>query len=102
MKKNRAAIEKTIKKKSRKVILVFEVLRLGPKGEIEKLADEYHLTKIDALNCEDCQLGENGKYLEADPNQELCFLSPSTIDSSGYVKNLMVREGLPRELLGNF
>lgn len=89
----RAAIENT-QKNSRKVILVFGDLCLGPKGQMSKLADEYDLTKIDALNCVDCQLGGKGKYLEADPNQELFFLSPGMMDSFEYVTNLILRAGL--------
>ena len=53
----RSAIENALKKYPRKVILVFGDLCLGTKGQMNTLADEYDLIKIDALNCVDCQLG---------------------------------------------
>lgn len=98
----RHAIEKTLKKYPKKVILVYGKLCLGSKGQMNKLAEEYDLTQIDALNCIDCQLGGKGKYLEADPNQELFFLSPGMIDSFSYVKNLMLRAGLEEDTFKDF
>ena len=90
----RPAIENALKNHPKNVILVYGDLCLGMKGQMNKLAEEYGIFKIDALNCVDCQLGGKGKYLEADPNQEMFFLSPGMMDSFGYVKDMMIREGL--------
>ena len=90
----RPVIEHALKHYPRNVILVYGDLCLGMKGQMNKFAEKYGIVKIDALNCVDCQLGGKGKYLEADPNQELFFLSPGMMDSFGYVNDMMIREGL--------
>ena len=67
------------------VILVYGDLCLGPNNEMQNLAEEYGIIKVDALNCIDCLLGGKGKFLEADPDHELLFLSPGMI---GFFSNL--------------
>ena len=94
MEKNlRKVIENAIKHNPRNVILVHGDLCIGTKNQMIKLAEEYGIAKIDVLNCVDCLLGGKGKILEADPNQEMFFLSPGMMDSFGYVKDMMIREG---------
>ena len=90
----RPVIEHALKHYPRNVILVYGDLCLGMRDQMNKLAEEYGIVKIDALNCIDCQLGGKGKFLEADPNQDLFFLSPVMMDSFGYVKEMMKKEGL--------
>ncbi|MBK5133864.1 DUF1638 domain-containing protein [Candidatus Bathyarchaeota archaeon] len=89
----RPAIEQALKKYPRNVILVYGDLCLGTDNQMNKLVEEYGIVKIDALNCIDCQMGGKGKYLEADPNQNLFFLSPGMMDSFGYVKDMLKKEG---------
>ena len=67
----RLVIEHSLERYPGNVILVYGDLCLGMNDQMNKLAEEYGIVKIDALNCVDCQLGGKGKYLEADPNQDL-------------------------------
>jgi hypothetical protein len=60
---------------------------------MNKLAEEYGIVKIDALNCIDCQLGGKGKSLEVDPNQNLLFLSSGMMDFFRHAKEMMRKEG---------
>ena len=89
----RPVLENTLKHYPRNVILVYGDLCLGMNDEMNKLAEEYGIIKIDALNCIDCQLGGKGKHLEANPNQNLFFLSPGMMDSFEYVKEMIKKEG---------
>ncbi|HIJ08288.1 TPA: DUF1638 domain-containing protein [Candidatus Bathyarchaeota archaeon] len=61
---------------------------------MKRLADEYDITKIDALNCIDCQLGGKGKSLEADPQHDLIFLTPGMTGFFNHMKEFMRKEGL--------
>jgi hypothetical protein len=63
-------------------------------GQMKTLAEEYGIFKIDALNCVDCILGGKGKFLEADPSQELFFISSGMIDVFDYVRRVMKKEGI--------
>ena len=76
----RSILEKTIQQFKGKVILVYGDLCLGVSNEMKKLAEEFNLVKIDPLNCIDCQRGGKGKFLEADPQHKLMFLSPGMTD----------------------
>jgi hypothetical protein len=89
----RPVIEKALKHYPKNVILVYGDLCLGMNDEMNKLAEEYGIGKIDSLNCIDCQLGGKGKYLKTDPNQNLFFLSPGMMDMFGYVKDMLKKEG---------
>lgn len=89
----RPIIEKALKDFPENVILVYGDLCLGMKDQMNELADEYGVVKIDALNCIDCQLGGKGKFLEADPNQDLLFLSPGMTDFFRNAKEMMRKKG---------
>ena len=69
----RPVIERALKSNPENVILVYGDLCLGTDGEMKKLAEEYGIAKVDALNCIDCQLGGKGAFLEADPEHDLLF-----------------------------
>jgi len=66
---------------------------------MDKLAKEYGLVKINAVNCIDCQLGGKGKFLEADPNHDLMFLSSGMTDFFKHMKGLLKKENLGEEAL---
>ena len=65
--------------------------------EMKKLAKEYGVVKIDALNCIDCQLGGKGKSAQADPHQDLIFLTPGMTDFFKHTKVIVRREGYVEE-----
>ncbi len=75
----RKVLEHTLKSSNRKVVLVYGDLCLGQNGEMKKLADEYGIVKVDAVNCIDCQLGGKGKFFDADPEHNLMFMGPGMI-----------------------
>jgi len=68
----RRVIERALKSHPGNVILVYGDLCLGMDNEM-KLAEEYGIVKIDALNCIDCQLGGKGEFLKADLTTTSCF-----------------------------
>ena len=57
----RKVLEHTIKCFHGKVVLVYGDLCLGQNDEMKKLAEEYGVVKVDAVNCIDCQLGRQRK-----------------------------------------
>jgi hypothetical protein len=61
---------------------------------MKKLAEEYGIVKVDALNCIDCQLGGKGASIEADPHGDLMFLSPGMADFFDHAKERMRKEGM--------
>ncbi len=89
----RPVIENALQQYPGNVILVYGDLCLGMKDQMNKLAEEYNIEKIDALNCIDCQLGGKGKSLETDPNQDLVFLSPGMTDFFQHAKDMIRKEG---------
>lgn len=89
----RPVLEKAIERYPGNVILVYGDLCLGMDDEMKKLAEEYGVVKIDALNCIDCQLGGKGKSVQADPHQDLIFLTPGMTDFFKHAKEIMRREG---------
>ena len=95
----RPVIEKALKDFPGNVILVYGDLCLGMKDQMNELADEYDVVKIDALNCVDCHLGGKGKSLEADPNHDLLFLSPGMTDFFRHAKDMMRKEGFDETAL---
>ena len=95
----RPAIEKALQLYPGNVILVYGDLCLGMKNQMDKLAEEYGIVKVDALNCIDCQLGGKGKSLEADPRQDLMFLSHGMTDFFRHTKGMMRKEGLDETAL---
>jgi hypothetical protein len=90
----RKVLEHTLKCFKGKVVLVYGDLCLGQNGEMKKLADEYGIVKVDAVNCIDCQLGGKGKFLEADPEHNLMFMGPGMIGFFKHAKETMQREGV--------
>ena len=95
----RPTVERALKRYPRRVILVYGDLCLGMNNEMKRLADEYGIVKIDALNCIDCQLGGKGRFLEADPDHDLMFLTPGMTDFFKHMKEVMRREGIDEKSL---
>lgn len=95
----RPVIEHAIQRYPRNVILVYGDLCLGMNNQMNKLAEEYGIVKIDALNCIDCQLGGKGKSLEVDPNQDLMFLSPGMTDFFRHAKKMMRKDGFGENVI---
>ena len=87
-------LEHVLKSSSKKVVLVYGDLCLGQNGEMKKLADEYGVVKVDAVNCIDCQLGGKGAFLEADPEHNLMFMGPGMIEFFSHMKEQMQKEGV--------
>ena len=75
---------------------------MGMDNEMKKLAEEYGIVKIDALNCIDCQLGGKGKFLEADPEHNLIFLSPGMTDFFSHAQEMMRKEGMDETTIKQF
>ncbi len=90
----RRVLEYILKSSSRKVVLVYGDLCLGPNGEMKKLADEYGIVKVDAVNCVDCQLGGKGRSLEADPEHNLMFMGPGIIEFFKHMKGELLKQGM--------
>jgi hypothetical protein len=90
----RKVVEYTKKRFDGKIVLVYGDLCLGQDGEMKKLAAEYGITKVDAINCIDCQLGGKGKVNSADPDHNLMFMGPGMIDFFKDMKAKMLREGV--------
>jgi hypothetical protein len=76
------------------IVLVYGDLCLGQDGEMKKLADEYGVTKVDALNCIDCQLGGCGKSTSADPEHNLMFMGSGMIEFFRDMKADLKRQGV--------
>jgi hypothetical protein len=90
----RRVLEHALKCSSRKVVLVYGDLCLGPNGEMKKLADEYGIVKVDAVNCVDCQLGGKGKSIEADPEHNLMFMGPGMVEFFKHMKGELLKQGM--------
>ncbi len=95
----RPVLKKAIKQYPANVILVYGDLCLGMDNEMKKLAEEYGVVKIDALNCIDCQLGGKGISVQADPHQDLIFLTPGMTDFFKHAKETMHKEGYGEEVI---
>jgi hypothetical protein len=90
----RKVLEQTLKRFKGKVVLVYGDLCLGQDNEMKKLAHEYGIVKVDAVNCIDCQLGGKGKFFEADPEHNLMFMGPGMIGFFEHAKEQMLKEGV--------
>ena len=90
----RKVLEQTLKRFKGKVVLVYGDLCLGQDNEMKKLAQEYGVKKVDALNCIDCQLGGKGKFFEADPEHNLMFMGPGMIGFFKHAREQMIKEGV--------
>jgi hypothetical protein len=97
----RKVIEQTQKRFKGKVVLVYGDLCLGQDNEMKRLAQEYGLRKIDAVNCIDCQLGGKGKFNEADPEHNLMFMGPGMIGFFKHAKEQLKKEGVDETTYAN-
>jgi hypothetical protein len=95
----RPVLEKALQQYAGNVILVYGDLCLGMDSQMKKLAEEYNVVKVDAVNCVDCQLGGKGTFLEADPDHDLMFLSPGMTDFFDHVRDAMRKENLDEDQL---
>ncbi len=97
----RKVLEHTQKRFKGKIVLVYGDLCLGQDSEMKKLADEYGVVKIDAVNCVDCQMGGHGRSLEADPEHNLMFMGPGMVEFFEDMKINLKRQGMDDEALAN-
>lgn len=97
----RKVLEQTLKRFKGKVVLVYGDLCMGQDNEMKKLAQEYGIAKVDAVNCIDCQLGGKGKFFEADPEHNLMFMSPGMIGFFRHAKEQMLKEGVDEATFAN-
>ncbi len=97
----RKVLETTLKRFNGKVVLVYGDLCLGQNNEMKKLAEEYGIVKVDAVNCIDCQLGGKGVFLEADPNHNLMFMGSGMILFFKHMKEKMLKEGVDEAAFAN-
>ena len=97
----RKVLERTLKRFNGKVVLVYGDLCLGQENEMKKIAQEYGIVKVDAVNCIDCQLGGKGKFFEADPEHNLMFMGPGMIGFFKHAKETMLKEGVDEAAFAN-
>ncbi|MGA3060246.1 MAG: DUF1638 domain-containing protein [Candidatus Bathyarchaeia archaeon] len=97
----RKVVETTLKRFNGKVVLVYGDMCLGQNNEMKKLAEEYGIVKVDAVNCIDCQLGGKGKIFEADPEHNLMFMGPGMIEFFKHMKERMLKEGIDETAFAN-
>lgn len=97
----RKVLEQTLKKFKGKIVLVYGDLCLGQDDEMKKLVEEYGISKVDAVNCIDCQLGGKGKFFEADPEHNLMFMGPGMIGFFKHAKEQMLKEGVDEAVFAN-
>ena len=97
----RKVLEQTQKSFKGKIVLVYGDLCLGQDNEMKKLAEEFGVVKVDAVNCVDCQLGGKGKFNEADPEHNLMFIGPGMIGFFNHAKETMLKEGVDEATFAN-
>jgi hypothetical protein len=97
----RKVLEQTLKRFKGKVVLVYGDLCMGQDNEMKKLAQEYGVVKVDAVNCIDCQLGGKGKFFEADPEHNLMFMGSGMIGFFKHAKEQMLKEGVDEATFAN-
>jgi hypothetical protein len=97
----RRVLEHSLNCSSDKVVLVYRDLCLGQNGEMKKLAEEYGIVKVDAVNCIDCQLGGKGKFFEVDPEHNLMFMGPGMIEFFKHMKERLLKEGIDEAAFAN-
>ena len=95
----RLLVEKALEQYRDNIVLVYGDLCMGLDNEMNKLAEEYGVTKVDAVNCIDCQLGGKGIFLKADPQQDGLFLTPGMTEFFSYLQETMLKEGLDETAL---
>lgn len=97
----RKVLEQTQKRFKSKIVLVYGDLCLGQDEEMKKLTKEYGISKVDAVNCIDCQLGGKGKFFEADFEHNLMFMGPGMIGFFKHAKDQMLKEGVDEAAFAN-
>ncbi len=97
----RKVLEQTQKRFKGKVVLVYGDLCLGQDNEMKKLAEEYGVVKVDAVNCIDCQLGGKGKFFDADPEHNLMFMGPGMIGFFKHAKEQFQKQGVDEAAFAN-
>jgi hypothetical protein len=97
----RKVLEQAQKRFKGKIVLVYGDRCMGQDNEMKKLADEYGVVKVDAVNCIDCQLGGKGKFFEADPEHNLMFMGPGMIGFFKHAKEQMLKEGIDEAAFAN-
>jgi hypothetical protein len=97
----RKVLEHTLRCSNDKVVLVYGDLCLGQDNEMKKLAEEYGVVKVEAVNCVDCQLGGKGVFFEADPEHNLIFMGPGMIEFFKHMKQKMLQEGVDEATFAN-
>jgi hypothetical protein len=90
----RPIVKETVSNTQVPVVLVYGDFCLGPNGEMQQLAAEYGVIKVDAHNCVDCLLGGKGKVNEVDPNHELMVYSPGMVEFFKDVQEKTRSEGM--------
>ena len=90
----RKVLKHTVESFEGKVVLVYGDLCLGQDDEMKKLAKEYGVVKVDAVNCIDCQLGGKGAFFEADPEHNLMLMGPGMIEFFKNAKETMLNKGV--------
>ena len=90
----RKMLEHTKQRFRGRIVLVYGSLCLGQSGEMEKLADELGVVRVDALNCIDCQLGGSGRALEADPEHNLMFMGLGMVEFFADMKRDLLQQGM--------
>ncbi|MCL2476961.1 DUF1638 domain-containing protein [Candidatus Bathycorpusculum sp.] len=90
----RRMLEHTKRRFNGRIVLVYGELCLGQSGEMEQLARELGVVRVNALNCIDCQLGGRGRALEADPEQDLMFMGPGMVEFFADMKRNLLQQGM--------
>ena len=98
----REVLKRTLSRFSGRVILVFGDLCLGPNNEMNELAEEYGVIKVDAATCIDCLLGGKGKFFKVDPTHKLLLLDPGMIGFYKYLKKKARQEGIDEDAFRQF
>jgi hypothetical protein len=88
----RKVLDHTKKRFTGKIVVVYGDLCLGQGVEMKNLVDGYGFTKVDAINCIDCQLGGGGKFLAID--HDVMLMGPGMIDFFKDMKYNLQREGM--------
>lgn len=97
----RKVMEHTKKRFRGKIVLVYGDLCLGADNEMKKLSAEYGVSKVDAVNCVDCQLGGKGQVNSADPDHNLMFMGPGMIEFFEDMKPMLMQQGMDEEAFAN-
>lgn len=97
----RKALEHTLKHYEGKIVLVYGDLCLGQDDEMKRLATEYGVVKIDALNCIDCIFGGKGKSEVVDSEHKLMFMSTGMIDFFKDMKIQLTSQGVAEAVFKN-